>query len=163
MAQRGHRFAIVDEVDSILIDEARTPLIISGPVEDQTEMYVTVDKVIPDLIETPEHFELDEKQRTVVLTEDGNEVVEEMLKERGLIEQEGSLYDPQNVSHVHHVNQALRAHTLFTKDKDYIVKQDKVIIIDEFTGRMMEGRRYSVTACTRRWRPRSACRSRPRT
>ena len=140
MAQRGHRFAIVDEVDSILIDEARTPLIISGPVEDQTEMYVAVDAVIPEL--EAEHFELDEKQRTVVLTEEGNELIEELLKDRNLIEAEASLYDPQNVSYVHHVNQALRAHTLFTRDKDYIVKSNKVIIIDEFTGRMMEGRRY---------------------
>ena len=140
MAQRGHRFAIVDEVDSILIDEARTPLIISGPVEDQTEMYVAVDAVIPAL--EAEHFELDEKQRTVVLTEEGNELIEELLKDRNLIEAEASLYDPQNVSYVHHVNQALRAHTLFTRDKDYIVKSNKVIIIDEFTGRMMEGRRY---------------------
>ncbi|MEM7687277.1 MAG: preprotein translocase subunit SecA, partial [Pseudomonadota bacterium] len=140
MAQRGHRFAIVDEVDSILIDEARTPLIISGPVEDQTEMYVAVDAVIPEL--EAEHFELDEKQRTVVLTEEGNELIEELLKDRDLIEAEASLYDPQNVSYVHHVNQALRAHTLFTRDKDYIVKSNKVIIIDEFTGRMMEGRRY---------------------
>ena len=142
MAQRGHRFAIVDEVDSILIDEARTPLVISGPVEDQTELYVSVDQIIPAVVAEPENFELDEKQRTVVLTEEGNEAAEQMLKERGLIEEDGSLYDPQNVSKVHHVNQGLRAHTLFTKDKDYIVKSDKVIIIDEFTGRMMEGRRY---------------------
>ena len=142
MAQRGHRFAIVDEVDSILIDEARTPLIISGPAEDQAEMYVSVDQVIPALISDTDHFELDEKQRTVVLTEEGNEAVEQMLKESGQIDEDASLYDPQNVSFVHHVNQALRAHTLFTKDKDYIVKDDKVIIIDEFTGRMMDGRRY---------------------
>ncbi|MEM7058003.1 MAG: preprotein translocase subunit SecA [Pseudomonadota bacterium] len=141
MAQRHHRFAIVDEVDSILIDEARTPLIISGPVQDQTEMYTSIDKVIPELGD--EHFELDEKQRTVVLTEEGNEFVEQSLISKGLIEEDASLYDPQNVSHVHHVNQALRAHKLFTKDKDYIVKNNKVIIIDEFTGRMMEGRRFS--------------------
>ena len=140
MAQRGHRFAIVDEVDSILVDEARTPLIISGPVEDQSEMYVAIDKVIPELAE--EHFEIDEKQRTVVLTEEGNEAVEESLVAKGLIEEGGSLYDPTSVSLVHHVNQALRAHKLFTRDKDYIVKQNRVIIIDEFTGRMMEGRRY---------------------
>ena len=140
MAQRGHRFAIVDEVDSILIDEARTPLIISGPVEDQTELYVACDKVIPELSE--EHFEIDEKQRTVVLTEEGNEAVEDSLKAKGMIEDDGSLYDPSNVSLVHHINQALRAHKLFTKDKDYIVKSNRVIIIDEFTGRMMEGRRY---------------------
>ncbi|MEM7239880.1 MAG: preprotein translocase subunit SecA, partial [Pseudomonadota bacterium] len=141
MAQRGHRFAIVDEVDSILIDEARTPLIISGPVQDQTEMYVSIDKVIPDLLE--EHYEIDEKQRTVVLTEEGNEAVEENLIAREMIPEGASLYDPANVSYVHHVNQALRAHKLFTKDKDYIVKGGRVIIIDEFTGRMMEGRRYS--------------------
>ena len=140
MAQREHRFAIVDEVDSILVDEARTPLIISGPVQDQTEMYTSIDKVIPEL--TAEHFERDEKQRTVVLTEEGNEAVEQSLLDKGLTEEGASLYDPQNVSHVHHVNQALRAHKLFTKDKDYIVKDNKVIIIDEFTGRMMEGRRY---------------------
>ena len=140
MAQRGHRFAIVDEVDSILIDEARTPLIISGPLQDQTEMYVAIDKVIPELEEAD--FDLDEKQRTVTLTEEGNERVEASLQAKGLIEEGASLYDPQNVSHVHHVNQALRAHKLFTKDKDYIVKSNQVIIIDEFTGRMMEGRRY---------------------
>ncbi|HET7409594.1 MAG TPA: preprotein translocase subunit SecA, partial [Paracoccaceae bacterium] len=140
MAQRGHRYAIVDEVDSILIDEARTPLIISGPVDDQSAMYVAVDKVIPPLV--PEHYEIDEKQRTVVLTEDGNEFVEEKLLEAGLIEEGSTLYDPTNVSHVHHVNQALRAHKLFQRDKDYIVKNGKVVIIDEFTGRMMEGRRY---------------------
>ena len=140
MAQREHRFAIVDEVDSILIDEARTPLIISGPVEDQTDMYIAIDKVIPTL--TEEHYEKDEKQRTIVLTEEGNEEVERRLLELGLIEEGTSLYDPRNVSHVHHVNQALRAHKLFTRDKDYIVKQGKVVIIDEFTGRMMEGRRY---------------------
>ena len=140
MAQRGHRFAIVDEVDSILIDEARTPLIISGPVEDRTDMYVAIDKVIPEL--EPEHYEIDEKQRTVVLTEEGNEAVEASLIEKGMMEEGDSLYDPQHVSHVHHVNQALRAHKLFTRDKDYIVKGGRVIIIDEFTGRMMEGRRY---------------------
>ena len=140
MTQRGHRYAIVDEVDSILIDEARTPLIISGPLDDRSEMYVSVDKVIPEL--APEHYDIDEKQRTVVLTEDGNEFVEQKLLEFGLMEEDTSLYDAQNVSHVHHVNQALRAHKLFQRDKDYIVKNDKVIIIDEFTGRMMEGRRY---------------------
>jgi len=140
MTQRGHRFAIVDEVDSILIDEARTPLIISGPVQDQTNMYVAIDKVIPEL--AAEDYEIDEKQRTVVLTEEGNEKVEARLLELDLIEEGSNLYDPQNVSHVHHVNQALRAHKLFTKDKDYIVKGGQVIIIDEFTGRMMPGRRY---------------------
>jgi preprotein translocase subunit SecA len=140
MTQRGHRYAIVDEVDSILIDEARTPLIISGPTQDQTEMYVSIDKVIPEL--SPEHYEIDEKHRTIVLTEEGNEFVEDRLRQLGLLEEGVSLYDPQNVSHVHHVNQALRAHKLFQRDKDYIVKNGKVIIIDEFTGRMMEGRRY---------------------
>jgi preprotein translocase subunit SecA len=140
MVQRPHRYAIVDEVDSILIDEARTPLIISGPVQDQTEMYISIDKVIPGL--EPEHYDLDEKQRTVVLTDEGNEEIERRLIDAKLIEEDASLYDPQNVSFVHHVNQALRAHMLFQRDKDYIVKQNKVIIIDEFTGRMMEGRRY---------------------
>jgi preprotein translocase subunit SecA len=141
MVQRGHSYAIVDEVDSILIDEARTPLIISGPIEDQSDMYVAVDKVIPEL--TDEHFEMDEKARTVVLTEEGNEAVEQILIEHGLLPEGGSLYDPTSVSHVHHVNQALRAHKLFQRDRDYIVKNNQVVIIDEFTGRMMEGRRYS--------------------
>ena len=141
MVQRTHNYAIVDEVDSILVDEARTPLIISGPVEDQSEMYVSIDKVIPELLD--EHFERDEKLRTVVLTEEGNEVVEQILIQRELLPEGGTLYDPTSVSHVHHVNQALRAHKLFQRDRDYIVKNDKVIIIDEFTGRMMEGRRYS--------------------
>ena len=141
MVQRDHVFAIVDEVDSILIDEARTPLIISGAVEDQTDMYVAIDKIIPQLSE--EHFELDEKSRAVTLTEEGNEAVEQLLIEAGLLSDGASLYDPTSVSHVHHVNQALRAHKLFQKDRDYIVKGGKVVIIDEFTGRMMEGRRYS--------------------
>ncbi|MCH8953165.1 MAG: preprotein translocase subunit SecA [Proteobacteria bacterium] len=141
MVQREHFYAIVDEVDSILIDEARTPLIISGPVEDQADMYVAIDAVIQEL--TDEHFERDEKARTVVLTEEGNEAVEQILIQRELLPEGGSLYDPTSVSHVHHVNQALRAHKLFQLDRDYIVKDNKVIIIDEFTGRMMEGRRYS--------------------
>jgi preprotein translocase subunit SecA len=141
MVQRGHNFAIVDEVDSILVDEARTPLIISGAVEDQANMYVSIDAVIPGL--GGEDFELDEKQKTIVLTEEGNEAVEQKLLELGLLPEGGSLYDPTSVSHVHHVNQALRAHKLFLRDRDYIVKDDKVIIIDEFTGRMMDGRRYS--------------------
>ncbi|MCC0050090.1 MAG: preprotein translocase subunit SecA [Rhodobiaceae bacterium] len=139
MVQRGHNFAIVDEVDSILIDEARTPLIISGPVEDRSELYTTIDQYIPKL--TEEHFELDEKQRSVVLTESGTEAMENMLGEAGLIQ--GSLYDVENVTYVHHVNQALRAHKLFLRDRDYIVRNNQVMIIDEFTGRMMEGRRYS--------------------
>ena len=140
MVQRGHNFAIVDEVDSILIDEARTPLIISGPTEDHTHLYKVIDAFMPDL--KPEHYELDEKQRSVSLTEEGNEAVESWLAKNGVMT-EGGLYDIANVSLVHHVNQALRAHKLFQKDKDYIVKDNKVIIIDEFTGRMMEGRRYS--------------------
>ncbi|RIA47226.1 preprotein translocase subunit SecA [Dichotomicrobium thermohalophilum] len=137
----GHYFAIVDEVDSILIDEARTPLIISGPVEDRTELYTAVDAVIPHLEE--DDYELDEKMRTVTLTEKGNEHVEELLKKEGLIKDDGSMYDVENVTLVHHVNQALKAHTLFQRDRDYIVKNGQVVIIDEFTGRMMEGRRYS--------------------
>ncbi|MEM7530329.1 MAG: preprotein translocase subunit SecA [Pseudomonadota bacterium] len=140
MAQRGHAYAIVDEVDSILVDEARTPLIISGPVEEKAELYNAADAVIPELVD--EDFELDEKQRTVVLTEEGNERVEQKLQEHGLLTEGQSLYDPQSVGLVHHVNQALRAHKLFQKDRDYIVKGNKVVIIDEFTGRMMEGRRW---------------------
>jgi preprotein translocase subunit SecA len=140
MVQREFNFAIVDEVDSILIDEARTPLIISGPTEETTEMYLRVDKLIPMLKD--EDYEKDEKQRTVTLTEQGSQHIEDLLEETGILEQ-GNLYDVQNISLVHHVNQALRAHTLFSRDTDYIVKDDKVIIIDEFTGRMMEGRRYS--------------------
>jgi len=140
MAQRGHAFAIVDEVDSILIDEARTPLIISGPTEDLTEMYRSVDAVMGALVK--EDYDLDEKSRQVSLTEQGNEHMGELLKAAGLLET-GDLYDTENISVVHHVNQALKAHMLFHKDKDYIVKNDQVVIIDEFTGRMMEGRRYS--------------------
>ena len=140
MSQRGHAFAIVDEVDSILVDEARTPLIISGPTEDLTEMYRRVDATLPSLV--PDDVEVDEKQRQVTLTETGNEHMVELLKAAGLLET-GDLYDTENISVVHHVNQALKAHKLFQKDKDYIVKNDQVIIIDEFTGRMMEGRRYS--------------------
>ncbi len=140
MVQREFNYAIVDEVDSILVDEARTPLIISGPSEDATGLYIAVNKIIPRLKDSD--FELDEKMRTVTLTEKGTEHVEELLKEDGLLT-EGGLYDAQNISLVHHVNQALRAHQLFAKDTDYIVKDDKVVIIDEFTGRMMEGRRFS--------------------
>jgi len=140
MTQRGHAFAIVDEVDSILIDEARTPLIISGPTEDQTEMYRAVDAVMIGLVK--EDYDLDEKQRQVSLTEAGNEHMGELLKVAGLLPN-GDLYDTENISIVHHVNQALKARLLFQKDKDYIVKNDQVVIIDEFTGRMMEGRRYS--------------------
>jgi preprotein translocase subunit SecA len=139
MVQRGHRFAIVDEVDSILIDEARTPLIISGPTEDRSDFYKSIDLIIPLL--RPEHYEHDEKQRSATYTEAGSERVEEMLVERGLLQ--GSLYEPANISIVHHVNQALRAHKLFQRDKDYIVKDGEIILIDEFTGRMMHGRRLS--------------------
>jgi len=141
MVQREFNFAIVDEVDSILIDEARTPLIISGPVEDSSQAYKDVDVIIPKL--TEEDFELDEKARAVTLTDDGVEHAEALLAEAGLIEEGASLYDINSVTILHHVNQALRAHKLFQRDRDYIVKDSKVIIIDEFTGRMMEGRRYS--------------------
>jgi preprotein translocase subunit SecA len=140
MVQRPFNYAIVDEVDSILIDEARTPLIISGPTEDNSELYRSVDKLIPRL--AVEDYEKDEKQRTVALTESGVEKMETLLREAGVL-QTGVLYDLANVNIVHHANQALRAHKLFTRDVDYIVKDDKVVIIDEFTGRMMEGRRYS--------------------
>jgi preprotein translocase subunit SecA len=140
MVQRGHVFAIVDEVDSILIDEARTPLIISGPLDDRSEFYTTIDKFIPRL--EASHFELDEKLRAVTLTESGMEFLEGQLREADLLKG-GSLYDIENVSIVHHVNQALRAHKMFLRDRDYIVRNNEVIIIDEFTGRMMPGRRYS--------------------
>ena len=140
MVQRPFSYAIVDEVDSILIDEARTPLIISGPTDETTDLYGTIDKLIPGL--DPEDYEKDEKARAVTLTEAGTEKIEQLLKDNGQIT-EGNLYALANVSLVHHVNQALRAHKLFALDTDYIVKDNKVIIIDEFTGRMMEGRRYS--------------------
>ena len=140
MVQRGHFYAIVDEVDSILIDEARTPLIISGPTDDQTELYRSVDALIPRL--EADDFELDEKQKTVTLTEAGNERMVEWLREANLLET-GDLYDIENINMVHHVNQALKAHKLFLRDRDYIVKDGKAVIIDEFTGRMMEGRRFS--------------------
>ena len=140
MVQRGHNYAIVDEVDSILVDEARTPLIISGPLDDRSDLYNAIDVLIPRL--TKEHFDLDEKQRTVSLTEAGNEQIEVLLGEAGILK-DGTLYDAGNATLVHHVNQALRAHTMFTRDKDYIVHNDEIVIIDEFTGRMMPGRRYS--------------------
>jgi preprotein translocase subunit SecA len=140
MVQRGHYFAIVDEVDSILIDEARTPLIISGPLDDRSDFYNTIDTFFPKLDKSD--YDVDEKQRTVALTEAGNEKLETLLRDAGLLKGE-SLYDVENVSVVHHVNQMLRAHTLFTRDKDYIVREGEVVIIDEFTGRMMPGRRYS--------------------
>ena len=141
MAQRGHYFAIVDEVDSILIDEARTPLIISGPAQDRSELYVTIDKLIPEIAE--EHFTLDEKTRNVTYTDEGNEFLEKRLHETGLLPEEQSLYDPESTTIVHHVNQGLRAHKLFTKDKDYIVRDNAIVLIDEFTGRMMAGRRLA--------------------
>jgi preprotein translocase subunit SecA len=140
MVQRGHHYAIVDEVDSILIDEARTPLIISGPLDDKSDLYVTIDKFIPAIDDGD--YELDEKQRTVTFTEEGNDKLEHQLREAGLLKGE-SLYDVENVAIVHHINNALKAHKLFTRDKDYIVRDDEVVIIDEFTGRMMPGRRYS--------------------
>ena len=142
MVQREFFFGIVDEVDSILIDEARTPLIISGPAEDSSDLYRQVDAVVKELVKDASTYEKDEKFRTVAMTEPGSEHVEDMLREAGIIT-EGNLYDIFNVSVVHHVQQSLRAHTLFTRDVDYIVREGKVVIIDEFTGRMMEGRRYS--------------------
>ncbi len=140
MVQRGHAFAIVDEVDSILVDEARTPLIISGPSEDRSNLYVSVNTIIPHL--GREEYELDEKQRTVNLTDAGNEHAEALLRSADVMK-EGSLYEASNATLVHHLNQALRAHKLFQRDKDYIVRNDEVVIVDEFTGRMMPGRRYS--------------------
>ncbi|TMM52644.1 preprotein translocase subunit SecA [Sulfitobacter sabulilitoris] len=138
---RYHNFAIVDEVDSILIDEARTPLIISGPSTDRSDMYLTIDKLIPELSE--DHFELDEKTRNVTFTEEGNEYLEDLLRAHGLLEEGASLYDPESTTIVHHINQGLRAHKLFLRDKDYIVRDGEVMLIDEFTGRMMAGRRLS--------------------
>lgn len=140
MVQRPFNYAIVDEVDSILIDEARTPLIISGQADDSSEKYVQINKLIPLL--KPEHYEKDEKQRTVTLTESGTTYMEQLLRDAGLLTS-GNMYDASNVQLIHHIDQALRAHTMFQRDVDYIVKNGKVVIIDEFTGRMMEGRRYS--------------------
>ncbi|MDR6951996.1 preprotein translocase subunit SecA [Ancylobacter sp. 3268] len=140
MVQRPHYFAVVDEVDSILVDEARTPLIISGPLDDRSDFYNTIDTYIPKL--SKEDYTVDEKQRSVAMTEAGMEKIETLLRDAGLLKGD-NLYDVENVSVVHHVNQALRAHTLFQRDKDYIVRNDEVVIIDEFTGRMMPGRRYS--------------------
>src|SRR5581483_2901747 len=165
MVQRGHHYAIVDEVDSILIDEARTPLIISGPVEDRTDLYMAVDELmkglvaehdrierelkakhskeeLKEILKTQGLMEVDEKQRQVSFTEAGNERLEQLLNEKGLLKG-NSLYDIESVTIVHHANQALKAHKLFVRDRDYIVKGGEVIIIDEFTGRMMQGRRYS--------------------
>src|SRR6201988_3653560 len=138
MVQRSHIYAIVDEVDSILIDEARTPLIISGPLDDRSEFYNTIDTFLPKLDKTD--YDVDEKQRTVNLTEAGMEKIETLLRDAGQLKGD-SLYDVENVSVVHHINQALRAHTLFTRGEDYIVRDGEVVIIDEFTGRMMPGRR----------------------
>lgn len=142
MVQRPFYHAIVDEVDSILIDEARTPLIISGPAEDSSDLYRAVDAVVAQLVQDPTTFEKDEKFRTVILTDAGSDHVENLLHQAGVLD-EGGLYDLQHVAVVHHVQQSLRAHTLFSRDVDYIVRDGKVVIIDEFTGRMMEGRRYS--------------------
>ena len=141
MNQRSHHFAIVDEVDSILIDEARTPLIISGPAQDRSDLYVAIDKLIPML--TEEHFTLDEKTKNVTLTDEGNEFLEGALTEAGILPEGQSLYEPESTTIVHHVNQGLRAHKLFLKDRDYIVRDNQVMLIDEFTGRMMAGRRLS--------------------
>ncbi len=141
MAQRDHNFAIVDEVDSILIDEARTPLIISGPSQDRSDLYVTIDKLIPEL--TEEHYKLDEKTRNVTYTEEGNEFLEQRLHSMDILPEGQSLYEPESTTIVHHVNQGLRAHKMFQKDKDYIVRNNEVVLVDEFTGRMMAGRRLS--------------------
>ena len=144
MVQRGHHFVIVDEVDSILIDEARTPLIISGPTEDRSEFYKTIDVIVKELIKDPSTYDFDEKQRQVIITETGSETVEEILQAGGHLDEDSTgLYDAANVSVVHHVNQALRANVLYTREKDYIVRAGEVILIDEFTGRMMHGRRLS--------------------
>ena len=140
MVQREHYYAIVDEVDSILVDEARTPLIISGPLDDRSDLYTTIDAFIPQLSE--EDYEIDEKQRSANFSEVGTEKLENLLREAGLLKG-NALYDIENVAIVHHINNALKAYKLFSRDKDYIVRNDEVVIIDEFTGRMMPGRRYS--------------------
>lgn len=151
--QRERYFAVVDEVDSILIDEARTPLIISGPAEDSSELYIRINTLIPQLVKQDEedseeyrgegHYTLDEKGKQTHLTENGQEFVEQLLKDAGLMEEDDTLYSPANISLLHHINAALRAHVLFEKDVDYIVKDDEVIIVDEHTGRTMPGRRWS--------------------
>ena len=141
MYQRTHNFAVVDEVDSILIDEARTPLIISGPSQDRSKLYQTIDLLIPQVLE--EHYTLDEKTKNVTFSDEGNEWLEEILSEKEILPEGQSLYDPESTTIVHHVNQGLRAHKLFTRDKDYIVRDNEVVLIDEFTGRMMAGRRLS--------------------
>jgi preprotein translocase subunit SecA len=140
MDQRGHVYAIIDEIDSILIDEARTPLIISGPTDDKSDLYRTIDAFIPLI--TEDGYDVDEKARTATFNEGGNEQIENILREKELLQGE-SLYDVENVSVVHHINQALKAHKIFIRDKDYIVKGGEVVLIDEFTGRMMDGRRLS--------------------
>jgi len=141
MFQKKRNFAIVDEVDSILIDEARTPLIISGMIEDKSDLYVKIDRLIPKIED--EDIDIDEKSKSINLTESGNESLDKILIQEGFINEESSVYDIENVTLVHHINQALKAHKLFHKDTDYLVKDNQVIIIDEFTGRMMEGRRFS--------------------
>ena len=141
MYQRDHHFAVVDEVDSILIDEARTPLIISGPAEDRSEVYIKINKVIPGIGDN--HFKLDEKTKNVTFTDEGNEFIEQKLKYEEILPEGQNLYDPESTSLVHHITQALRAHKLYNKDKDYIVRNNEVVLIDEFTGRMMDGRRLS--------------------
>lgn len=141
MAQRGHNFAIVDEVDSILIDEARTPLIISGPTQDRSDLYISIDKIIPRVL--PEHYTLDEKTRQATFTDEGNDFLEETLSAEGILPEGQSLYDPESTTIVHHVTNALRAHKVFSKDKEYIVRDNEVVLVDEFTGRMMPGRRMS--------------------
>ena len=141
MFQRKHNYAIVDEVDSILIDEARTPLIISGPSQDKSDLYIAIDKLIPEL--TDAMYSKDEKARQVTFTDEGNEFLEQTLHARGLLPEGQSLYDPESTTIIHHVNQALRAHKMFLRDKDYIVRNNEVVLIDEFTGRMMAGRRLS--------------------
>ena len=141
MAQRPHHFAIVDEVDSILVDEARTPLIISGPAQDRSDLYVAINQIVPQL--TEDHFSMDEKARNVTFTDDGNEFMEQALHGAGLLPEGQTLYDPESTTIVHHATQALKAHMLYTKDKDYIVRSGEVMLIDEFTGRMMPGRRLS--------------------
>ncbi len=155
MVQRDHNYAIVDEVDSILVDEARTPLIISGPLDDRSDLYITIDKFVPELKDTD--YDIDEKQRTVTFTEDGTEKVENLLKAANLLKGDG-LYDVENVAIVHHINNALKAHKLFQRDKDYIVRNDEIVIIDEFTGRMMPAGAIPK-ACTRHLRRRNMCRS----
>ncbi|MEQ8366876.1 MAG: preprotein translocase subunit SecA, partial [Roseicyclus sp.] len=141
MTQRDHNYAIVDEVDSILIDEARTPLIISGPSQDRSDLYVSIDKIIPEIEE--DHYTLDEKARNATFTDEGNDFLEDRLHEVGLLPPEQSLYDPESTTIVHHVTNALRAHKLFAKDQQYIVRSGEVVLVDEFTGRMMPGRRLS--------------------